>query len=176
MSVNVRNLTPLLADAAVAGHNKRRLDMLKLRAGLILHATTTTAVALADIAAGSTLAVQVAFVAECSAAYTTHIASACDATTGIGAHMAADATNVITTAAPTDLATCYARMNELKSLLNAHDALTTSHPVADATNTVTAPDADTAAKLATLGNQVKAKLNAHLAMAFSDPAIVIVAP
>lgn len=171
MATDVRNLNGLKTAAAVAAYDMTRLDALKLRAGLIYHADATTPVTLADIATGSTLAAQVAFTVACSAAHTAHIASACDATTGQGAHIAADAANVLTTPVPTTLAECYARMNEIKALHNLHVALTAKHAVADSTNTVSATDATTAATLATLGNQVKAKQAAHFSAAFTAQAL-----
>jgi hypothetical protein len=176
MATSIRRLTRLEAEQAIAVQSALRLDLLKLRAGSIFHADASTGVSLADLTAGSSTADQVAFTLACSAAYTAHIASACSATTGQGAHLAADATNVLTTPAPTDLTSCNARMNEIKADYNLHRASTTFHPVADSTNTVTAADATNAASLATLGNAVKAALNAHFAAAFTHQATLLVSP
>jgi hypothetical protein len=173
MSTTIRKIPGAAWTQAIAVTNARRLDMLRLRAGLIFHADATTAISAADITAGSTLAEQVAFTAACSAAYVEHIASACDATTGIGAHMAADATNVLTTPAGTDLASCYTRMNEVKTKFNLHGASAVFHPLADALHVTTAPDATTAGTLATLGNELKADLNAHIAAAMAAQATII---
>jgi hypothetical protein len=173
MSTTIRSIPGAAGAQAVAVVNASRLDLLNLRAGAIFHADATTGVSPADIAAGSTLAVQVAFTAAVSAAYVAHIASACDPTTGIGAHRSADATNVLVTPAGTDLATCYARMNEVKAKFNLHGASAVFHPLADATNVTTAPDATTAATLATLGNECKADINAHFGAAFTHQATVI---
>lgn len=173
MSTTIRKIPGVIALRAVEVCNASRLDALNLRAGAIFHASATTAITLADITAGSTLPVQVAFVAAISAAYVEHIASACDATTGIGAHRSADATNVITTPAGTDLATCYARANEIKALHNVHVASAVFHPVADTGHTTTAPDATTAGTLATLANELKADLSGHFAAAFTATATVI---
>ncbi|KYF87794.1 hypothetical protein BE20_24935 [Sorangium cellulosum] len=176
MATSIRRLTRLEAEQAIAVQNALRLDLLKLRAGSIFHADATTGVSLEDLTAGSSTADQVAFTLACSAAYTAHIASACAAATGQGAHLAADATNVLTTPNPTDLASCNARMNEIKAQYNLHRASTTFHPVADSTNTMAASDATNAATLATLGNQVKARLNAHFAAAFTHQATLLVSP
>lgn len=173
MSTTIRNVPGAAGAQAVAVCNASRRDLLRLRAGLIFHADASAAITLADISAGSSLPVQVAFTAAVSAAYLAHIASACDATTGIGAHISADASNVLTTPAGTDLTTCYARMNEVKAKFNLHGASAVFHPLADATNVTTAPDATTAGTLATLGNEVKADLNAHFAAAFAHQATVI---
>lgn len=176
MSFPIRGLTGVEASALVVHVNKFRLDALKMRAGLIFHADATQAVTAADITSGSLLAAQVAIVADCSTQYTAHIASACNATTGQGAHIAADVTNVITTPAGTDLTTCYARINELKALINLHIAVAAAHASVDSTNTVSATDATTAGTLATLANQVKAKLNSHAAAAMNSYALLVVSP
>jgi hypothetical protein len=173
MSTTIRKIPNASGNQAVAVCNASRRDMLRLRAGLIFHADATTAIALDDIATGSTLAEQVAFTAAVSAAYVEHIASACDATTGIGAHISADATNVLATPAGTDLTTCYARMNEVKAKFNLHGASAVFHPLADALHVTTAPDATTAGTLATLGNELKVDINAHLAAAFTSQATII---
>jgi hypothetical protein len=173
MSTSIRNVPGAAGAQGIATLNQLRRDLLRLRGGLVFHADASTGVSLADISAGSTLAVQVAFTAACSSAYLAHIASACDATTGQGAHISADATNVLATPAGTDLTSCYARMNEVKAKFNAHGASAVFHPIADGTNVTTAPDATTAGTLATLGNEVKADLNAHFAAAFTAQATVI---
>jgi len=173
MATSIRNVPQAAGTQSVATLNQLRLDMLRMRNGLVFHADASTAISLADIATGSSLPVQVAFTAAVSAAYVAHIASACDATTGIGAHISADATNVFTTPAGTDLTTCYARMNEAKALYNLHRVSAVFHPLADGLNVISATDATTAATLATLGNQVKAKLNAHFAAAFTAQATTI---
>jgi hypothetical protein len=173
MSTTIRKIPGAAGTQAITVCNASRRDALRLRAGLIFHADATTAVSLADIVTGSTLAVQVAFTAAISAAYVAHIASACDATTGIGAHISADATNVFATPAGTDLSTCYARMNEVKAKFNLHGASAVFHPLADTLNVIAATDATTAATLATLGNECKLDLNAHMAAAFASQATVI---
>jgi hypothetical protein len=175
MATTVRNTSPAIRAALVTAHNTMRRDMLRTRGGLVFHADASTPVSLADIVTGSTLAVQVAFVAALSAAYVAHIASACSATTGQGAHISADATNVFTTPAGTDLATCYARVNELKAIFNLHRVSTTFHPVADGTNVIASTDATTAATLATLGVELKTDINAHYVAAFATPALNVVA-
>jgi len=173
MATTIRKIPGTAGTQAVTVCNASRLDMLNLRAGAIFHADATTAVTLADIATGSTLPVQVAFTAAVSAAYVEHIASACGATTGIGAHRSADATNVFTTPAGTTLSTCYARMNEVKALHNLHGASAVFHPLADTVNVIAATDATTAATLATLGNECKLDINAHVAAAFTAQATII---
>ena len=80
MATSVRNQLTSKVNALIVAYNARRRDLLRIRNGVIFHADASTAISLADIAAGSTLPVQVAFVAALSAAYVAHIASACSAT------------------------------------------------------------------------------------------------
>ncbi|MCU1422747.1 MAG: hypothetical protein JWN36_2398 [Microbacteriaceae bacterium] len=176
MALSIRALVPLIANAVLVHVNKMRLDLLKLRGGLIFHADATQAVTVADITAGSLLAAQVAITADISAQYVAHIASAADATTGIGAHIAADATHVLTTPAGTTLGTCEARLNEVKAQYNLHCAATANHPLADATNTVSTADATDATTLAALATALHAKMNAHFAAAFNAQALLLVSP
>ncbi|MRG98217.1 hypothetical protein [Polyangium spumosum] len=169
----VRKLTGLKADASVAQLNKLRLDMMRLRAGLVFHASASTAVSTAN---ASDLATSIALITALQAAYTAHIASACSSTSGVGAHMAADATNVLTAPTPTDLASCITAVNELKAEYNLHRVVTSCHPVADSTNAVSTADATDLASVIALANDVKAKLNAHFAAAFTSEAIELVSP
>lgn len=176
MSTSVRKLTRPIAESSVTAENASRLDMLKLRNGLIFHADATAAITTPDAVSGDGYVTSVALVNACSAAYTAHIASACDAVTGVGCHISADATNVISAPVATDFASAETLANQLKAQFNLHRASAVFHPVADSTNNVSAADATTDASLATLVTQIKAKLNAHFAAAFSSQAIVYVAP
>lgn len=78
-------------------------------------------------------------------------------------HGAADATNVVTAAAATTLATAYTLLNDLKTQYEAHRVLTAAsvHGAADATNTISAADATTIATAITLANELKTDLSAH---------------
>lgn len=176
MATSVRNLLSSLVAANVAADNADRLDSLKMRAGLIIHADATAAIAVADAVSGDGYVTSIALVNACRTSYIAHIASACDAATGQGCHMAADATNTISAAVATDYASATTLANQLKTQFNAHIGSTSAHPVADSTNTVSAANATTDASLANLVTQLKAKLNAHFAMAMSSPAIAVVSP
>lgn len=171
--MDVRNLAKPKADAAVAQLNLSRLDALKLRAGLIFHADATAPITEANATDASTTS---ALVLVLRSRYIAHIASACSATTGVGAHMAADATNVVTVAVPTNEAGEILTVNELKALFNSHRASTVFHPVADSTNAVATADATNTASLRALANALKTAFNAHFAAAFSAQAIVVVNP
>jgi len=89
--------------------------------------------------------------------------------------MAADSTNVLVAAVPTDLATCITAVNELKTQYNLHRVMTSCHPVADSTNVVSSADADDLPKTITLANEIKTDLNAHMAAAFVSDAIELIA-
>lgn len=173
MALSIRNL-PLLIVAAVITHvNKVRLDLLKLRAGLIYHADVIPAAAVAT-ANATDLTTSIALITALQVAYTAHIASACDPLTGIGAHIAADATNVLAAAVPTDLTTSETAANELKAQYNLHRVVTADHAVADATNAVSTTAAVDLATTVALANAVKVALNAHCAAAFNGQALVLV--
>ena len=171
--MDVRNLTRPLASAAVDQHNIGRLDALKLRQGVIFHADATAPITEADATDVSTTS---ALVLVLRSRYIAHIASACNATTGVGAHISADATNVVTVAVPADEAGEIATVNELKALFNTHRASAVFHPVADSTNSVATADATNTATLRALANALKTKFNAHFAAAFAGSALVVVNP
>lgn len=174
MSTSVRKLHGLQVDALLSGSNAERLDALKIRAGLIIHADATAAITTADAVSGDGYVTSIALVNACRASYVAHIASACSASTGLGCHMAADATNVLSAPVATDEASAITLANDIKAKYNLHRASTAAHPVADSTNTVSASDATDDASLATLVNQIKARLNSHFAMAMAAPALVSV--
>lgn len=170
MATTVRNLTRLVALAMPLLHNQLRLDILKVKSGAIVHATPSAAITVADSAAdaGSFLLINA-----CQASYNLHCASACDATTGVGAHYAADATNPDASPVATDLASGYTIANAIKAAFNAHRVLLTSHTTADA-GAITAADANSSGSLITLVNDIKAKLNAHYAKAFVSGSLLVV--
>jgi len=171
--MDVRNLNKPKVDAAVTQLNASRLDALKLRAGLIFHADATSPITEANATDASTTS---ALVLALRSRYITHIASACSATTGVGSHISADATNVVTVDVPTNEAGEILTVNELKALFNSHRASTTFHPVADSTNVIAAADATNTASLRTLANALKTGFNAHFAASFSAAALVVVNP
>lgn len=176
MSIQVRNLTPSKAEAVIAHVNKCRLDALKMRAGLIFHADASTAVAVANAVSGDGYVTSIALVNALAAAYTAHIASACDVLLGTGCHIAADATNVISAPTAVDWTTVSTLVNQLKTQFNAHCAVTSIHAVADAVNTVSTANATTDVTLAALANALKVGINAHFAAALNDQALVEVSP
>lgn len=174
MSSSVRDLVKLVAAESAAQFNKLRSDMVRLRNGLVFHADATTAVAVEDATADGYGTSSALLLNACVTAYTAHLASVCSAVTGQGCHISADATNVISAAVATDVATGITLANELKADFNAHIGSAVFHPLADGLNAVAATNASNEATLVTLVNQIKVKMNAHFAAAFVSQAIVIV--
>lgn len=169
--MQVRKLTRLQAEAACSVLSALRLDLLKLRAGLVFHAEASDAVdgyADADTFVSVTNAV--------GAGYTAHIESACDEVTGLGAHIAADATNVLTAPDATDLTSACTLANNIKTKANLHFASTACHAVADSVSSITASDATNLATLQTLLLDIEDQLNSHMAAAFSAEPIELIAP
>ncbi len=150
--------------------------MLKLKQSKIYHADATTAVSVADATADGYGASSALLINACVVAYTAHLASVCDATTGIGAHISADSTNVISAPVATDVATGQTLANQFKTQYNLHIASAVFHCVADTSNAVTASTVTNEATLVTMVNQIKAKLNAHFAGAFTSQAVLLIAP
>jgi hypothetical protein len=171
--MDVRNLTRPLASAAVDQHNIGRLDALKLRQGVIFHADATAPITEANATDATTTS---ALVLVLRSRYVSHIASACNATTGVGSHISADATNVVTVPVPADEAGEILTVNELKALFNLHRASAVFHPVADSTNVISAADATNTASLRTLANALKTGFNAHFAASLAGSALVVVKP
>lgn len=169
--MNVRNLTPLKADAVLSQHNIARLDMLRLQSGIVYHADATAPITEADATTTPTTS---ALVLVLRSRYIAHIASACSATTGIGSHIAADATNIVTVGIPANEAGEIATVNELKALYNVHRASTAFHASADSSNVIAAADATNTATLKVLANELKADFNLHFAGALSGSALVVV--
>jgi hypothetical protein len=169
----VRNIDSLLAAEAIANENKGRLDLLKIKAGLIIHADASPVI---TTPAATILSDTITLANACQGFYNTHIASACDATLGTGIHMAADATDVSMAAVASDQGTVNTLLNDIKTQFNAHLLLATTHPVTDTTNTIVAANATTLGTSVTLANACKTALNAHFAMAMNTPAVTVVAP
>ncbi|NUP13763.1 MAG: hypothetical protein HOW73_47610 [Polyangiaceae bacterium] len=174
MSTSVRNIPDLIAQAVQVELAKARLDMLKTKVGTIFHADASTAIATLPVA--SDLPSVIARANAIKATYNAHIASACNATTGVGAHIAADATNVVSSANASDQATANTLLNEIKADYNTHIASTSFHPTADATNAIAAANASDLATSITLVNELYTDINAHMAAAMNHQAIVLVAP
>ena len=169
---NVRNLTNLKTDAVLVQHNVARLDMLRLQSGVVYHADATAAITTADATTAPT-ALALALVLR--AIYVTHCASACHATTGIGSHIAADATNTLAVAVPTDEASCILTANELKAKFNLHRVSLSFHASADSASAVATTDASNEATLWTLLNALKVKFNLHFAGALSGANLAVIA-
>lgn len=172
--VEVRHLVRLVADELVDQLNAMRKDMLALRNGTIYHASATAAITTANATVDGYATSSVLLANACRAAYVSHIASAVDAVTGVGSHLVADSTNVLTAPVATDEASAITLVNDLKAKYNLHRVSTTFHAVADSTNSVSASDATDEASLVTLVNQIKAKLNLHFAGSFTSEALVLV--
>ncbi len=150
--------------------------MLLLKQSKVYHADATPAVTVADATADGYGLSSALLINACVTAYTAHLASVCNATTGIGAHISADSTNVISAPVATDVASGETLANQFKTQYNLHIASAVFHCVADTSNAVTANTVTDEATLVTMVNQIKAKLNAHFAGAFVSQAIVLVSP
>jgi hypothetical protein len=167
----LRALTKLKADRAIEVLNQIRLDLLKLRAGTVYHASATDEI-VDGYGDGYVLRTN-SYVT----AYSTHIASVCDASTGVGAHISEDSTNIVSAPVATDLASAITRANELKADFNSHITLTGAHAgVADSIHTVSASDATDEASLLTLLDDLLEQLNGHFAGSFTADAIELIAP
>ncbi len=173
MTTTLRNLTNLKADRAITVLNQMRRDIVRMRAGVLFHVDASTAISTATAADLPTV---IALANAIKASYNAHVASAVSATTGQGAHIAADATNPTAVADATDQTTANALLTDLKAKYNAHRVLTASHPVADATNTITSADATDLASSITLANELKTDINAHYAAALAADATNLVSP
>lgn len=172
---NVRLLTDDLALALVAEHNKRFRDLQVLKAGTIFHAHPTSLVTAAD--GDGTLAKLKTLTLALCVAFNEHCASECDATSGVGTHLAADATNApVTATALADLAACNTRLNSLYTAYNAHLTQAGKHCTNDATNAASSASATDQSSADTRANDIKAKMNLHIAAAMAAGPIVLVGP
>jgi hypothetical protein len=167
----IRNLHPLKAQACVEALNVLRLDLLKLRADAIHHASATDEIV--DGYGDGYVTRTNTYVT----AYSAHIASVCDESTGVGAHLVEDSTNTVSAAVATDLATAITRANELKSDFNSHITLTSAHAgAADSAHQVMSANATDEASLITLLDELLEQLNGHFASAFTFDAIELISP
>ena len=169
---DVRNLFPLKADAVLAQHNVMRLDMLRLQSGVVYHADATPAITTPD---ATTVPTGLALAIALRAIYVTHCASACSATTGIGCHIAADATNTLSVAVPTNEASGILTVNELKEKFNLHRVSLSFHASADSASEVATADATDTASFYALANALKTKFNTHFAGALTSANLAVVA-
>lgn len=136
--------------------------------GAVLHGGRTAAITTPDAsgAGGALTAAQVLLANAIKAAYNAHVAL------GTPTHLAADATNVTSTANATDEASAITLANELKADFNAHIVSGTFHSVGGAGG-VAAPaviataDASNTATLTALLNAMKAAMNRHFASGFA---------
>ncbi len=173
MSSSVRNLVKLVATELASQHNLLRLDLLRLRDGLVFHADATTAVAVADATADGYGTSSSALANALKTAYAAHRVSDCSSSTGQGCHISADSTNVISAAVATDVASAITLTDDIKAKFNAHIGSAVFHPLADTLNVITLSNNATEAGLVLLVNHMKLKMNAHFASAFVSQAIVL---
>jgi hypothetical protein len=167
----VRQIDGLLAEHAVTHQNLMRLDLMKLRLGTIFHADASLADATATAADLPTVLVMAnALKIELNA----HMASACDAHTGQGAHVAADAVNPVVAATAVDQGTANTLLTAIKAAFNAHLTQAGVHTNNDTTSTVATADATTLGTSITLANALQAKINIHFAAAMTSQAALIV--
>lgn len=170
--MDVRNLNGLKVAAVLAQHNAARLDMLKLQSGVVYHADATAVITTPD---ATTAPTSLALVLALRAVYLVHCASECSATTGIGCHIAADATNTLSVAVPTDEASEILTVNELKAKFNLHRVSLSFHASADSASAVATADATDEASLWALANALKAKFNTHFAGALAGANLAVIA-
>lgn len=179
MALTIRNLALLIVAALAGEWNKLRLDLLKLKVGTIFHADASTAIATTPLA--TDYATGWARLNAARTAWNAHLASACSATTGQGAHIAADSANLVAVGTypnATTNATGKNLGNALKAAINTHLGSTSYHPTADATNTISSTnigDDDEAGTVA-MANEVYTDVNAHIASALASSALNLVAP
>jgi hypothetical protein len=169
--MNVRNLTPLKTDAAVMQLNMLRGDLLRLQAGTVYHASASVPITEADATDEASTS---ALVLALRSAYIDSCASAVDAATGIGAHIAPDATNTLAVPVPTDEDDEILAVNEIKAKFNIHRVSLAFHASADSANAVATADATNTATLRTLANALKEKCNAHFSAALASEPIVTI--
>lgn len=171
MATTVRNLTDLTAAEAISVLNKLRLDIMKVKLGSFFHAFAATAIATAN---ATDLPTSVALTNALKVSYNAHVISVCDATTGIGQHIATGVANVTAVANATDLTTAIALLNDIKAKFNLHAVQSGVHMVND--STIATADATDQASANTLANAIKVKLNSHYAASMNSQATFLVSP
>lgn len=169
--MEVRNLNQLKAAASIDVLNALRLDLLRLKKGVVYHAEASEAVdGYAD--ADTYVSVTNAMVSS----FNDHCASVCDAVSGLGAHLAEDSTNTVSASVATDLATSLTRANQLKSKANAHFVFAASHCQTDSVSSVTAADATDLPTLQVLLLDLEEQINNHYAGALVSEAVELISP
>lgn len=118
--------------AVVAEYNKVRKDFLRLNSGAVFHADARSLITTAN---ATSTATAVALANAFKAAHNADCASAVDATTGEGHHLAADAANLITSPTATDEASAITLANEAYGDHNAHVVNLTAHAGTEAAAT-----------------------------------------
>lgn len=173
---SIRNLSvDPVAQGLVTNWNKVRLDMMKIKLGTVFHADATTLVTAAS--SDGTPATQYALVLNESQVFNTHCASACSATTGQGAHVAADATNApIAATAVAALSTSATRLLLIKTKYTAHVSQSGKHMTNDGTNAITLSTDGTQEGNDALADEIKTVLNAHIGADLTSEYIELVAP
>lgn len=169
--MNVRNLNGSKIAAMFSQMNIGRLDLLRLQSGVVCHGDATAAVSTPD---ATTAPTSLALVLALRAVYLVHCASNCDATTGIGCHIAADATNTLIVAVPNNVATSILTVNELKAKFNLHRVSLLFHASADSVSAVATADATDEATLWVLANALKVAFNTHFARALNGSSLTAV--
>lgn len=174
MSVKVRNQGLLKSAAQLSEWNKLRLDLMKLQLAtkVIFHNEVSSAAISVPVASDLPTAIVVANTWK--ATYNADLASAVNATTGLGAHTVADGTNTIATANATDLPSLETLLNACKAAWNAHRVLATVHFAADATNASAAAAATDLGTSITLANDLVTQRNAHVAGSMNSSALNVV--
>jgi hypothetical protein len=148
--------------------NKVRADLLKLKLGTVHHADTTATVV--ETAADDLPSLLVA-VNEATTVFNAHCASACNATTGVGAHIVADATNApVTTAAVVALSTSITRIRLLRDKMVLHIAQAGKHPTNDTVNTPASlsTDGGSLPEVCSACNLLTGTMNAHIRASFAN--------
>lgn len=188
-SVTRKNTRPLL-DAIADAYRAQRLDLAKLKLGTIFHgekasvtgtigsasAIRTYYAALNAAASATDLATTIIIANAAKNLYNAHRQSAIDATTGLGAHVAADSTNATAAADATDQSSANTLLNEIKTDLNAHLTQSGVHFTNDGTNSISSANATDLATSQTLANEIKTDLLAHVEAGFSAASMIEIGP
>jgi len=172
---DVRTLTDDLALALVTQHNARFRDLLTLKAGTTYHGAPSALVTAVD--GDASVATLKLLTADLSLKFNSHCASECSATSGVGSHLAADATNApVAVTALADLAACQTRLDAIYTAFNTHLTQAGKHCTADSTNAASSAAATDQASSDTRANDLKAKLNLHIGGSMVAAPIVLVGP
>lgn len=171
----VRNLSDLKVDQLVVEFNKLRLDMQKLRAGSLFHSDESAEVGLTASGTAPLLAANVEVI---RLALNAHMASEVDEVSGVGVHLAADATNgPLSAAAGGSVAQSCTALGAFRTAFNAHLTQSGKHSVSDSANSLSSGTANPTdqATADAFATALVAKINLHFEAAFSSSSIEVVA-